>query len=438
MPAAARILVAALALGVSGAAGAPGPARAEVWAWVDDQGVTHLTNDRESLPASERERARSGAAVLRGLWAEGGVRAGEGDAAQAAAPPRRARGEEARIQRLLRGAVEDLERGETARAAEVFEGVLELEPQRPEAHWYLAHLDRQRGRLESAAAHLRVFLASAGETFVDRRAEAETLLAELLDERRLADAQAQRGPLRLVALEHPHFRIRYDAELETVSPGYAATVVTLLEQARAEVAARLGVVPREPTGVVLYGRAAYLSAYGRRFSFKTVGFFDGRIHVASTAHGHQALRALLYHEYVHALFREHTGSDRPFWLNEGLAELLERAARGQRGVSRHERALLRERIERGAWIPLRSLAAGFAGLGDARARTAYLQAAATAAWIEAHSDLPARQRLLALLGEGVPVDRALRESLGHGTPALESAVRSWLLAEFAPAAVDAP
>ena len=77
-------------------------------------------------------------------------------------------------------------------------------------------------------------------------------------------------------------------------------------------------------GVVFYGRAAYQRAHEHRFSFQTVGFFDGQIHVSSPGEPGDSLRVLLYHEYAHALFREQTGGDRPYWLNEGLAELIER------------------------------------------------------------------------------------------------------------------
>jgi hypothetical protein len=50
-----------------------------------------------------------------------------------------------------------LNRGETARASVAFNAVLMEFPGQPEAHWFLALLDRQRGRYESAAVHLEAF-----------------------------------------------------------------------------------------------------------------------------------------------------------------------------------------------------------------------------------------------------------------------------------------
>jgi hypothetical protein len=192
----------------------------------------------------------------------------------------------------------------------------------------------------------------------------------------------------------------------------------------------IGVSPLEPLGVVLYGRAAYVKAHAHRFSFQTIGFFDGRIHVASPAHPTGALRGLLFHEYTHAVFREHTGGDRPYWLNEGLAEQVERRSRG-RGVStRSERATLRANIELGSWIPLRSIADSFAGLTDDSARDAYLQSVVTAGFIESRTSVDERRHLLERIGEGYSVDQALHEVLGLDSDGLDGAVQDAIRAEF--------
>ena len=100
--------------------------------------------------------------------------------------------------------------------------------------------------------------------------------------------------------------------------------------------------------------------------------------MVSAAHPAGELRALLFHEYTHAVFRERTGGDQPYWLNEGLAELSERESRGQPGLTRSERAQLKRRIDAGEWISLRRLAPSFGGLEDDDARIAYLESTAAA------------------------------------------------------------
>lgn len=406
------------------------PATAAVYTWVDEDGVTHIADDPAALPENAAHVAREGREGLRDLW-DGGVVALPSRTG-VRHPPATRRGRE-RTERIVRGAVHDLERGEPARARVALESVLRAEPGNVRAHWYLALLDRQRGRYESSDEHLRALLASAGDAHESWRQAAERKLAELEDERRLADAAGLAERDEWLDADHPHFRVHYDAALGRISPDYAATVLRFLEQAHTAVGQRYGTLPDEPLGVKFYGKAAYLRAHRHRFSFQTVGFFDGRIHVVSAGHPSGELRALLFHEYTHAVFRERTGSDRPFWLNEGMAELAERAARRQPGLSRGERSLLRRRIDAGAWIPLRRLAPSFAGLDDDDARAAYLVSTAAAGWIEARTTPEERAHMLERLGAGHVDDEVLREVLGLSTDAVDIAVREWVRGEFAPA-----
>jgi len=403
---------------------AAAPARADTFVWIDERGVTHVTDDPASIPPAAREKLVPEGAERASLWSDGfrgpPVHTPQGGSS----------GEQDRVYRFLGGAVEDLERGETARASSELEAVLRLAPGSAEAHWYLALLDRQRGRHESAEAHLRAFLANAGDALGPWRASAERRLRALEDEKRLAELPSPAGPLRLVALESPNFRIRYDAQLGGATSDYAQTVVRYLEEARAYALEVQGVVPHEPTSVILYGKASYQEAHRHRFSFPTVGFFDGQMHVVSAAHPAGELRALLFHEYTHAVFREQTGGDRPFWLNEGLAELAGRASRRQAGLSRSEREELRRRIDSGTWLALRRLAPGFSGLDDEDARVAYLESTAAATWLEERTTPPERAALLARLGTGAPDDEGLRASLGRDTAGIDAAVRAAILAEF--------
>ncbi|MCZ6785091.1 MAG: DUF4124 domain-containing protein [Proteobacteria bacterium] len=400
------------------------PAAGDTFIWLDEAGVTHLTDDPSGVPPWARDRAQPGVDTLRSLWEDGL----QGPAPET--PAGSSSSDADRVVRLLRGAVDDLRRGESARAAATLRGVLRLDPGCPEAHWYLALLDRQRGRYEAAEQHLHAFLATASDDLGDWRASALRRLEVLADERRLADEGQLTGNLELVSSESTNFIIQMDAALAGTRPDYAATVLGYLEDARGEVSSQLGVAPLEPLGVVFYGKAAYLRAHRHRFSFQTVGFFDGRIHVVSPAHPSGGLRSLLFHEYTHAVFREKTGGDRPYWLNEGLAERVERRSRRQPASTRSERASLRARIEAEEWLPLRRLAPSFSGLSDEDARAAYLEAIAAAGWIEARTGPEARARLLRRLGEGYSVDQALFEAVGVDSNGLDAAVQADILSEF--------
>jgi Peptidase MA superfamily/Domain of unknown function (DUF4124) len=400
-----------------------GVALADNYVWVDEDGVTHISNDPERVPEAVRER-RHDSESLRALW-NGPVGSAEGG------PKRTPDLAEQRTQRALRAAVEDLQRGENGRAAAQLRAILREQPGRPEPHWYLALLDRHRGRYESAQEHLEAFLATAGDDLERWRSEARSRLAALADERRLLEGSgaADAGPW--PELSSPHFRVQLDPDLHAIAPDYAVNVMSYLEEARLSAVEHLGTQPEEPMGVVFYGRAAYDAAHSDRFSFRTVGFFDGKIHVVSAAHPAGELRSLLFHEYTHAVFRDRTGGDRPYWLNEGMAELSERASRDQPGLTRSERLQLKRRLDGGEWLSLRRLSPSFGGLEDDDARVAYLESTAAAQWLLANSDPEGRARLLDRLGSGASADEALVELLGMDMTGVDAAVQSWIQSEFA-------
>jgi hypothetical protein len=396
----------------------------EAFMWVDEGGVTHITDDPEKVPERHRVGDAQDVDQLRSVWGR------DITGPVPSTPPGSSGSAEDRVLRLILGAVHDLQRGETARGTAALRSALRLDPKRPEPHWYLASVDRQRGRYTSAAGHLRAFLDTAGPELAEWRRIARRRLDMLDDERRLADESASRGPLQLVAMESPNFRVELDSELSQVSANYARTALRYLDEARDRVSAQVGVTPLEPLGVVFYGRAAYSRAHSHRFSFQTVGFFDGRIHVSSPAHPSAALRSLLFHEYTHAVFRDQTGGDRPYWLNEGLAEQIERASQRKPASTRSERASLRSRIADGRWISLSRLAPSFSGLSDVDARAAYLEAVVAVEWIDRHTDSAVRARMLRRIGEGYSADQALHEAIGRDTDGLDRAVRDAILSEF--------
>jgi hypothetical protein len=402
---------------------------AELHVWLDEQGVTHVTDDPASVPSGH---AASDPGDLQLLWG--------GDALGEPLPPTLggSSGEQDRQLRTLRSALEDLERGETARAGVQLREVLRNEPSRAEAHFVLAILEGRRGHLDQAELHLRSFLAAAGDRFDAWRASAERRLAQIEDERALMSTSGA-GELRLVALAHPDFLIQADEALLAAGSGdFARTVARYLDDVRSFVGSQLGTQPAQPMGVVLYGRASYGKTHGHRFSFQTVGFFDGRIHVVSAAHPAGELRSLLVHEFTHALFRERTGGDRPYWLNEGLAEWIERASQSRPALSSDERSQLRSAIEEGRWLPLLRLAPSFSGLDDGEARLAYSISTAAADWLLRHTDAAGRARLLELLGEGRPADEALRAVLQLDSEAIDRAVRAEIRAQFADPALPGP
>lgn len=390
--------------------------------WVDSSGATHVTDMPETIPDAEGALIL-GDPRLHRLWDAGAI--GEPLAPDVGATSSVVD----RQVRALRTAIADLERGETLRAAAALRQVLVEDPMRPEAHFYLGLLEDRRSHWDEAEVHWRQFLVLAGDRFAPWRHSVRRRLAQLDAERGLSEL----GPdeLEFVALPHASFEVEADrALLNAGGAAFSQTVMRYLSDVRSLVDRELGSGSAGGLGVVLYGRASYARAHAHRFSFQTVGFFDGRVHVVSGAYPAGELRTLLVHEVSHAIFRERTGSDRPYWLNEGLAEWLERRSQARVSLTRTERSRLRTAIETGRWIQLERIAPSFSGLDDDDARLAYTISTAAADWIDRHSDASERAALLARLGDGMSIDEALRLTLGHDTQSLDKALRAEVLGGF--------
>ncbi len=114
--------VAAAALGLLGF---PLSAGTETFVWVDDAGVTHLTDDPERVPEAARADAEPHVDRLKVLWHDG---------LTGPMPPTPAGSSSSlddRILRMLAGAIADLERGEGARATAALRSAIRLAPARP-------------------------------------------------------------------------------------------------------------------------------------------------------------------------------------------------------------------------------------------------------------------------------------------------------------------
>jgi len=123
-----------------------------------------------------------------------------------------------------------------------------------------------------------------------------------------------------------HFEISYD-------PAIPARVVrqvrTILERAYVEIGRHFGVVnrPPAPVQVIIYDRKGFADAtlVGNHVG----GLYDGKIRIPlmdpeGRILDEQTLRERLYHEYTHVIVKFLTGTNTPWWLNEGLAETFSR------------------------------------------------------------------------------------------------------------------
>lgn len=213
-----------------------------------------------------------------------------------------------------------------------------------------------------------------------------------------------------------HFVLHQDVAIDQYSgPGgtrrFERDVLEVLEQAHAAVSEVLGLRPHQSVNVVVYDATVFDAQFAPLFRFRAAGFYNGAIHVRSGTEVGTSLVRTLHHEYTHAALAQTASSIvLPGWLNEGLAEYMERLAIGQRHLTPGEDSALRRVVAQGAWIPLADLGApSFSRLPGRSAGLAYLESYAIIEFLARSSGRHSLERLCEVLTRTSSADRALEK-----------------------------
>lgn len=115
-----------------------------------------------------------------------------------------------------------------------------------------------------------------------------------------------------------NFIITFDGEQ---NDDLGRDVLEVLEEAYNWVGLQLDYYSEERITVILYSRQQFSSLTNS--PDWAGGLYDGKIRlsVGGISSVNSAVRALLYHEYMHVVLRDIAGKNLPSWLNEGLAEM---------------------------------------------------------------------------------------------------------------------
>ena len=137
------------------------------------------------------------------------------------------------------------------------------------------------------------------------------------------------------------------------------------------------------------------------------GCYDGHIHLNYCAEGEPelgVLYALIRHEWAHLLVDVLTHSECPIWLNEGLAQTIARP------LLSFEKLALQQADKNGALPTLSELNQPFSELSTSERKIAYLHSAAIVAALIDKCGYPSIRQLLCLLGDGIPIEIAMRQT----------------------------
>ena len=154
------------------------------------------------------------------------------------------------------------------------------------------------------------------------------------------------------------------AYAQGVSDALAGEVLEVLEDAYQAVGRDLNYYPEADIPVLLYARDDFAAV--TRSPGWAAAVYDGKVRVPLGGVDKMSapLRALLHHEYVHVVVRFLGKGRAPVWLNEGIAEVVER---------RLYETPQADSAPTGAKLPEGALDRPFVGLPDDQVRLAYQQ-----------------------------------------------------------------
>ena len=193
-----------------------------------------------------------------------------------------------------------------------------------------------------------------------------------------------------------------------VKPQTIWNICRLICRTYSELGEVLGYYPASPVSISITntnGRATSRPAMPRWAS----GCYDGGIRLAYCAAGEPVLSilyALLRHEWVHLLIHHVAHRHCPVWLDEGLAQSLARP------MFESERRDFQQAVRMGCLLSFASLNRPFNQLPAKYRKLAYIQSTVVAEFLIQQFGFPKIRKLLHQLGNGTPIETAIKHVLG--------------------------
>lgn len=217
--------------------------------------------------------------------------------------------------------------------------------------------------------------------------------------------------------ESDHFTLRYEGS--QANEVLRQQILDALEESYNKLQSDLGASPRN-IDVSLYTDQAFFDV--TQAPAWSAALNDGkiRIPISGVSTVTPELAGVLRHELTHSFVAQITHGRAPQWLNEGIAELEQGASTSSFG------AKLAAVYSSGHQVPLNMLEGNFESLDQSEALVAYAESLAAVEYISSTYGISDVARILGRLGDGQPIESALRSTIHGGYRELDAQVTDYL------------
>jgi len=222
-----------------------------------------------------------------------------------------------------------------------------------------------------------------------------------------------------------HFRFRYFNGQRDFGQraDYEGTVQAALEEARVSSDRILGRSRESALDIILYSREEFAMHHGAQMAMAVAGFYsENAIRMNDSAELTPTQRAVLVHEYVHAVVDEVAGfrphGQVPVWMNEGLAELTKWRYEGRDAATPDLRQAMQQLALQDRLPPLKQMSQGPL-IGMRNPAVAYAVAASAVKLLVDRGGFRELLELIKELGAGANFDKAFESHYGRDLDAVQ-------------------
>lgn len=231
--------------------------------------------------------------------------------------------------------------------------------------------------------------------------------------------------------QNQYFRFRYfNAKRDFGQRAdFEGRVQAALEEGRVAVERLLGAAREKPLDVILYSRAEFTLHHGPQAAAAIAGFYSAdAIRMNDSAEINDRTRAVLVHEYVHAVMDEVTSFQHasiPVWLHEGTAEYVEWRFQGLDGPPFNEAKYVQQLAARDQLPKLGSFGQGPL-IGTSNPGLAYVVSALAVRLLIERRSMNELLELMRDCGRGTSFPQALERRFGTTVERLDEELASTL------------